>query len=223
MTEQWKPIEEFDGYLVSDEGRVWSEKTRRFIAQRTDREGYAVVQIYRNNRCVKQFVHQLVARAFIEGSGPLLRHLDGDPQNNAPSNLAWGTQRENAHDTVQHGRNQNVNKTCCPQGHPYNEANTIYKSLRNGHLGRTCRICDRASNRVRQSSIRAAKRTAELTAVVAFPDDLTALQDTVIRQQRRINAVLAVTDEMTDSMDPEVWPWAIRLRNALRDVMEVVS
>lgn len=32
------------------------------------------------------------------------RHLDGDPGNNALSNLCWGTRQENAQDKVRHGR-----------------------------------------------------------------------------------------------------------------------
>lgn len=33
-----------------------------------------------------------------------VRHLDGDPGNNSPKNLAWGTRLENAADKVRHGR-----------------------------------------------------------------------------------------------------------------------
>lgn len=35
--------------------------------------------------------------------GGVTRHLDGDPANDHPSNLCWGTQRENCQDTVSHG------------------------------------------------------------------------------------------------------------------------
>jgi hypothetical protein len=31
------------------------------------------------------------------------RHLDGDPANNALTNLAWGTRAENMHDKIRHG------------------------------------------------------------------------------------------------------------------------
>jgi hypothetical protein len=33
-----------------------------------------------------------------------VRHLDGDPKNNRPENLAWGTQEENWMDRRAHGR-----------------------------------------------------------------------------------------------------------------------
>ncbi|WMJ67202.1 HNH endonuclease signature motif containing protein (plasmid) [Klebsiella variicola] len=55
-------------------------------------------------------VHYLVATAFHgeQPEGLLIRHLDGRPSNNAPSNLAYGTQVDNmadaiAHDTVEFG------------------------------------------------------------------------------------------------------------------------
>ena len=37
--------------------------------------------------------------------------------------------------------------THCPQNHPYDEANTYLKALRNGKIGRCCRACGREANR----------------------------------------------------------------------------
>ncbi|WP_227026939.1 HNH endonuclease [Corallococcus soli] len=51
-------------------------------------------------------VHQLVADAF-HGPCPVgqqVRHLDGDPTNNVPCNLAYGTALDNAADRTRHGR-----------------------------------------------------------------------------------------------------------------------
>ena len=38
--------------------------------------------------------------------GAVVRHLDGSKTNDAPSNLAWGTQSENMADKVRHGTHQ---------------------------------------------------------------------------------------------------------------------
>jgi hypothetical protein len=51
------------------------------------------------------YVHVLVALAY-HGPPPfpdaLVRHLDGNPRNNRPENLAWGTRRENYDDLLRH-------------------------------------------------------------------------------------------------------------------------
>jgi hypothetical protein len=50
------------------------------------------------NRSKKEFVHRLVARAFL-GEQPFsnacVLHADDDPSNNAVANLRWGTRKDN--------------------------------------------------------------------------------------------------------------------------------
>ena len=51
-------------------------------------------------------VHRMVCEAFHGRPGPdqrLVRHLDGDPQNNRVRNLAWGTFADNRRDSQRHG------------------------------------------------------------------------------------------------------------------------
>lgn len=89
-------------------------------------------------------IHGLVLAAF-DGPRPddlETRHLDGNPTNNRLSNLIYGTGTENQLDRVRHGRHENAIKTHCPQGHPYDEANTyrIPSKPRN----RYCRACQKA-------------------------------------------------------------------------------
>jgi len=71
------------------------------------------------------------------------RHLDGNPTHNHLSNLAYGTHRENALDMIRHGQSHNANKTHCPQGHPYNEANTRQVNVKGRTGFRVCRTCER--------------------------------------------------------------------------------
>jgi hypothetical protein len=93
-------------------------------------------------------VHRVVAEAF---HGPLppemqVRHLDGNRENNAPSNLAYGTRSENMQDQVRHGVHYMAGKTHCKRGHLFDEANTY-----RGAGKRDCRTCRRdATNRSRQ-------------------------------------------------------------------------
>jgi hypothetical protein len=70
------------------------------------------------------------------------RHLDGNPQNNALANLAWGTRQENWEDRRSHGRDVYSAKTHCKRGHPFDEANTRIKYKPNGSFrGRQCEAC----------------------------------------------------------------------------------
>lgn len=50
-------------------------------------------------------VHHLVLWAFVGPAPPKMecRHLNGNPADNRPENLKWGTRRENVHDAIAHG------------------------------------------------------------------------------------------------------------------------
>lgn len=85
--ETWAPVEGFPGYQVSDQGRVKSP-SGNLIGKPNHARGYVRV-----NLPVQQFklVHQLVAAAFLGPSrGAIVRHIDGDPTNNAVTNLRYG-------------------------------------------------------------------------------------------------------------------------------------
>jgi hypothetical protein len=66
---------------------------------------YYAVNLYGNGKNHKCLVHRLVAEAF-HGKAPagmMVRHLDGNSFNNRADNLAWGTAKENAADSMAHG------------------------------------------------------------------------------------------------------------------------
>ena len=118
MTEHWRPIAGFDGYEVSDLGRVRSWKVRGPskagrrrkvpIIRRTDkmkRCGYEIVGLRDGGEPIKKLVHRLVLEAFV-GACPLgmqACHNDGNPTNNRLSNLRWDTPAENGQDRIRHG------------------------------------------------------------------------------------------------------------------------
>jgi hypothetical protein len=127
MNETWLPVTVTENYEVSDFGRVRSwriwgalpgcyrnsggtvgrAKSPRMLSQRTNRYGYRAVSLMVDGRLKYFVVHRLVAMAFIGPPPPgknEVRHLDGDPANNVPGNLAWGDQQDNANDKVGHGR-----------------------------------------------------------------------------------------------------------------------
>lgn len=90
----------------------------RVLKTWTDSKGYVISTI----KGPQRKVHRLVCEAFHGPPPPgkdQVRHLDGDPSNNHPANLRWGTAKENYSDIISMGRNWNQQKTSCPRGHPY--------------------------------------------------------------------------------------------------------
>lgn len=99
-----KPIPGFPGFFASDDGRVFGVVDLR---KRLNRYGYEVVVVRTKtgNEQASMPVHRAVCLAFNGDPGKLLevRHLDGNKINNHPSNLAWGTRRDNVEDLKRHG------------------------------------------------------------------------------------------------------------------------
>jgi hypothetical protein len=124
--ETWRPIDGYDGkYWVSSLGRVRSFATNRTVGRllvpHVRARNYPTVNLYWGRKRSNQYVHQLVAHAFLgpRPDGAEVRHLDGGRFNNRADNLAYGSKSENALDAVRHGAHAGARKTHCPQGHPY--------------------------------------------------------------------------------------------------------
>lgn len=112
-TEKWKIIEDFDGYAVSNLGRVLAfprffpqsglpskipvSKAPRIIRPRIVGAGYLQVVLYRDKQRFAKYIHVLVAAAFCTRSELTteVNHLDGDKTNNKANNLCWTTRAEN--------------------------------------------------------------------------------------------------------------------------------
>lgn len=160
-SERWKPILGWEGfYEVSDHGRVRSMNriiehpiggpTRRrgkVLRATPDSSGHLVLDLKRIGQRSTVKVHQLVARAFVNGyiEGDEVRHRDGDPEHNAATNLQWGTHSANTLDSVTHGTHNQARKTACPRNHPYDKSNTYVDPSGRRH----CRTCKRERERVR--------------------------------------------------------------------------
>lgn len=168
--EQWRPVVGYEGdYEVSNKGRVRSlDRTVVHNSGRTQRRkgrllatilvlGYPRVNLTTPARGARAArIHVLVLEAFVglRPDGMHGCHNDGDPTNNALSNLRWGTRSENMLDKRKHGTHHNAAKTHCNRGHPFDEANT-YTDRHGGF--RHCRACGRqlaAERRARSVGLR---------------------------------------------------------------------
>lgn len=93
----WKKIERNSNYSINENGEVRNDKTGKIKTPFVNkRNGYLIVDLYKNNKSEKVPVHRLVAEAFIPNpEGKLtVDHADGNRQNNSIDNLRWATYSE---------------------------------------------------------------------------------------------------------------------------------
>lgn len=111
------PVSPNSDYMAGEDGQIYS-RTRYAGFGRKEyvdwyalkghktKKGYSTVSLCHDNRKVTKSVHRLICMAFHgmpSKNSMQVRHLDGNPENNLPSNLAWGTQQENWQDRSAHG------------------------------------------------------------------------------------------------------------------------
>lgn len=102
--EIWKDAVGYDGYQVSNLGRVRSFKNNSngLLLSPAYRGKYLGLILYVNSYRKNHSVHRLVAITFIPN--PLnkrcVNHIDGDKSNNKLSNLEWCTHSENEFHSV---------------------------------------------------------------------------------------------------------------------------
>lgn len=97
--EIWKDIEGFEGkYQISNLGNVRSlcfrnQKLVKNLTQKTNNQGYKLVQLCERKRNMPFLVHRLVAMAFVDNPNnyPIVNHKDENPLNNQANNLEWCT------------------------------------------------------------------------------------------------------------------------------------
>lgn len=89
---QWKEIEDFPGYSVSNFGRIRNDDTDRILALQRNQHGVVNVGLVKDGMQYKRSVALLVCLAWLPEQleafdTPI--HLDGDPSNNHIDNLMW--------------------------------------------------------------------------------------------------------------------------------------
>lgn len=90
IQEEWKPVDGWDGYKISNFGRVLGKRGTILHQQKTNC-GYMIVHL--SNGKLKKWcsVHRLVANAFIPNDNnlPNVNHIDEVKDNNIVTNLEW--------------------------------------------------------------------------------------------------------------------------------------
>lgn len=90
-------------YKINKDGKVFSNKTNRFLQGSVYNTGYKMVRLTVGNSKKSYAVHRLVAETFLQNPNnlPIVNHKDGNKLNNKADNLEWVNQFENRVHAVQ--------------------------------------------------------------------------------------------------------------------------
>ena len=110
---EWRNVDGFSDYLVSENGEVKNKTTGQILKQTITQKGYAVVGLVNGGKHKNVRVHRIVAMAFVANprNKPQVNHKDGNKLNNKRENLEWVTGKENIRHSyweLGHGRSKNA-------------------------------------------------------------------------------------------------------------------
>lgn len=115
--EKWRKIGSFNGYWVSDQGRVKTEdfnhtKKEGLLKLFKNVNGYMCCNLMVGGVRKRETVHQLVGRAFIDNPDNLrqLNHISGVKTDNRAVNLEWCTAKHNTLHSIRNGLGKNNRK-----------------------------------------------------------------------------------------------------------------
>lgn len=113
LKEEWRTIPGYEGFFsVSNNGRVRrdiggspSTYPGKIRKQQACPRGYMKVSLWRDGAASTHRIHKLVMLAFVGAypDGHNINHKDGNPSNNALSNLEYVTYKENSQHAVRTG------------------------------------------------------------------------------------------------------------------------
>ena len=92
-----RPIPNCPRYYATEDGRIWSDKTKRYLKPCISNSGYQMVNICINGKSNVKTVHRLIALAFVPNTDNLemVNHKNENKLDNRPENLEWVTRSQN--------------------------------------------------------------------------------------------------------------------------------
>lgn len=107
VNEIWRDIKDYPNYMVSNLGRVKSLNYRKrgeekILKNIKIKSGYLQVELCKNRKIKKYYIHRLVAQAFIDNPNklPCIDHINTITTDNRVENLRWVTHKENSNNSL---------------------------------------------------------------------------------------------------------------------------
>ncbi len=131
-----KKIPGFEHYTIDELGVVINTETGKTKKNTLGKVGYFYVDLYKNKKNKKMYIHRLLAQLFIPNpeNKPEVNHKDGVKTNNSLDNLEWVTRSENTSHAYKIGLNQGSKVL------PQSEAPIIYRRFKAGET--LAKICE---------------------------------------------------------------------------------
>ena len=91
-------ISGYPNYLIYEDGRVYSKKTKRFLKPNINSEGYFRVGLCKNNRMKTFKIHRLICLHYLPNPEfkKEVDHINRIRNDNRLENLRWSTRSENS-------------------------------------------------------------------------------------------------------------------------------
>lgn len=105
-------------YQVTSCGKIWSCRHNKFLKPAGGKGNYQMVYLTNGDRKVNDYVHRIVAKAYLPNPNnlPLVNHKDEHKDNNNVNNLEWCSQEYNVNYSI--GKRNNCGKwrkVYCPE------------------------------------------------------------------------------------------------------------
>lgn len=106
-------IKGWEKYQITDDGRVWSKKSNKWLKSFIGTNGYYMVCLCDNGKGKFFLMHRLLADAFIPNpeNKPCIDHINGNRLDNSLANLRWCTYSENNTNPIYISRKTGVKRS----------------------------------------------------------------------------------------------------------------